>query len=209
MPAARPMTAPKGKARAADALPAKAQLTPDRWIDAATDVLVDEGIDHVRIDTLAAELGVTRGSFYWHFRDREELLRSVLEAWRARATEDLTARLEGAHRDPREQLRDVLSLPFRGRSAARAARIELAIRAWARRDEMARWAVDEADASRLAYIGQLFSSLGFGLAEARSRAALLYGFIVAESLSASLRMPAPQRDARNAIVERLLVQALA
>ena len=66
--------------------PLRSQLTPESWIDAATDVLVDQGIDHVRVDVLATRLGVTRGSFYWHFKDREELLRSVLKAWRERAT---------------------------------------------------------------------------------------------------------------------------
>lgn len=208
MPEPRPSPSAKARPRREGAA-GKGPLTPDRWIDAATEVLVCEGIDHVRVDTLAAELGVTRGSFYWHFRDREELLRAVLAAWRRRATEDLTARLESAHPDPREQIRDVLSLPFRGRAAARAARIELAIRAWARRDEMARHAVEEADAARLAYIGQLFSSLGFGLAEARSRAALLYGYVVAESLCACLRPAQAQRDARNLLVEKLLGQPVA
>jgi AcrR family transcriptional regulator len=115
-------------------------LTREDWVDAATGVLVDEGIDHVRVDVLAQQLEVTRGSFYWHFRDREELLRGVLQRWRETATENLTARLESAHADPREQLRDVISLPFRGRAAVRAARIELAIRAWARRDALARQA---------------------------------------------------------------------
>lgn len=197
---------PKPKARA-DAAAGKAQLTPDRWIDAAVDVLVDQGIDQVRVDTLAAALGVTRGSFYWHFRDRDELLRRVLEAWRAEATEQLTARLESAHPDPRQQIRDVLSLPFRGRAATRAARIELAIRAWARRDDMARFAVDEADAARLAYVSQLFSSLGFGLAEARSRAAMVYGLTIAESVSATLRLThKAQREARNAYVAELLMR---
>jgi AcrR family transcriptional regulator len=178
-------------------------LTPEAWVEAATEVLVDQGIDHVRVDVLAGELGVTRGSFYWHFRDREDLLRRVLAAWRERATEQLTARLERAHTDPREQMRDVISLPFRGRSAERAARIELAIRAWARRDETARAAVDEADASRIAYHVHLFSALGFERAEARSRAFLLYGYEVAESLLHRQGSP-EQRRARAAFVEKLL-----
>ncbi|MDO9093708.1 MAG: TetR/AcrR family transcriptional regulator [Rubrivivax sp.] len=182
-------------------------LTRETWTDAATEVLVDQGIDHVRVDVLARGLGVTRGSFYWHFRDREELLRSVLQAWRELSTEQLTARLASAHDDPRQQLRDVLSLPLRGRSAVRAARIELAIRAWARRDELARHAVDEADASRISYIAQVFSALGFAVAEARARAFLVYAFVVGESL-----MPGQgnttQRQDRGRLVEQLLQQTL-
>jgi AcrR family transcriptional regulator len=181
----------------------RASLTPDRWIEAATGVLIDQGIDSVRVDVLARALGVTRGSFYWHFRDREDLLRAVLQAWRQRATEQLTARLEGAHSDPREQLRDVISLPFRGRSAVQAARIELAIRAWARRDAMARAFVDEADAARISYIAQVFSSLGFAIAEARSRAFVAYSYVVTESLMSG-QGTAIQRDERARFVERLL-----
>jgi AcrR family transcriptional regulator len=182
-------------------------LTPEVWIEAATEVLVDEGIDHVRVDVLAGSLGVTRGSFYWHFRDREDLLRRVLQTWRERTTEQLTERLEGAGTDPREQLRDVLSLPFRGRAAARAARIELAIRAWARRDEMARQAVDEADASRIGYHAQVFSALGFSMAEARLRAFLMYSYEVGESLLHRQGSPL-HRQERSQFVERLLLQRL-
>lgn len=183
--------------------PARTQLTPEAWITAATEVLVDQGIDHVRVDVLAGELGVTRGSFYWHFRDREDLLRRVLAAWREQATEALTHRLEQAHADPREQLRDVISLPFRGRAAARAARIELAIRAWARRDALARHAVDEADASRIGYIAQVFSAMGCSITEARSRAFLLYTYVVGESLMPG-QGSAAQRGERARFVEQLL-----
>ena len=182
-------------------------LTPDRWTEAATDVLVDQGIDHVRVDLLARQLKVTRGSFYWHFKDREDLLRAVLQAWRLRATEQLTARLERAHDDPREQLRDLLSLPFRGRSAVRAARIELAIRAWARRDAMARAFVDEADSARVGYIAQVFSALGFGISEARARAQLLYSYEVAASLLSPQGSEA-QRQERASFIQRLLLQPL-
>ena len=200
-------TSRRSPAAAAPADADRTALTPQAWTDAATEVLVDQGIDHVRVDVLAKQLQVTRGSFYWHFRDREELLRSVLRAWREGATVQLTARLESAHTDPRQQLRDVLSLPLRGRSAVRAARIELAIRAWARRDELARHAVDEADASRIGYIAQVFSSLGFGVVEARSRAFLLYAFVVGESLMAN-QGSAAQRQERGRLVEQLLQQPL-
>jgi AcrR family transcriptional regulator len=203
-PAAVPI--PRRRARPATPV-AKTSLTPEAWIDAATDVLVDRGIDHVRVDILAGELKVTRGSFYWHFRDREDLLRRVLKAWGERATEQLTARLERAGSDAQAQLRDVISLPFRGRAAARGARIELAIRAWARRDEMARKAVDEADASRIAYHEAIFAALGFEADESRSRAFLLYSYEVAESLLHRQGTSA-QREERRGFVERLLQQPL-
>ena len=182
---------------------ARPTLTPDNWIEAATTVLVDQGIDHVRVDTLAGQLGVTRGSFYWHFRDREDLLRRVLQGWAERSTALLTRRLESARDDPREQLRDVISLPFRGRAAVKAARIELAIRAWARRDDMARQAVDEADASRIGYHAVVFQALGFDEAEARMRAFVLYSYEVAESLL-HRQGSADERQARRAFVERLM-----
>jgi AcrR family transcriptional regulator len=187
--------------------PARSALTPERWIEAATAVLVDQGIDRVRVDVLAQQLQVTRGSFYWHFRDRDDLLRRVLQAWREQATVQLTLRLESAHPDPRAQLRDVISLPSRGRAAQRAARIELAIRAWARRDAMARHAVDEADGARIAYIAQLFSALGFGVAEARWRAFAAYAYVVAESQIAA-PIAQLQRDGRDRFIERLLLQPL-
>ncbi|MBL8302337.1 MAG: TetR/AcrR family transcriptional regulator [Ideonella sp.] len=182
---------------------ARTALTPEVWIEAATEVLVDQGIDHVRVDVLAQQLEVTRGSFYWHFRDRDDLLARVLQAWREHTTEQLTQRLRRAGTDPAVRLRDLMSLPQRGRSAVRAARIELAIRAWARRDPTARQAVDEADASRMAYQVQVFTELGFTPDEARHRAFVLYGHQIAEAL---LQLPATaaERAERNRFVERLV-----
>ena len=186
---------------------ARTRLTPEAWIEAATAVLVDQGIDHVRVDVLAGQLQVTRGSFYWHFRDREDLLRRVLQAWRELSTVQLTKRLAGSRGDPREQLSDVISLPFRGRSAVRAARIELAIRAWARRDPMAQEAVDEGDAARIGYHTQIFQALGFKAAEAQMRGFLLYSYEVAESLM-SRQGSVAAKQARRVFVEKLVLQPL-
>jgi len=204
LPAAR---AARGRNPATPRVP-RAGLTPDDWVRAATQVLVDHGIDHVRVDVLAGELNVTRGSFYWHFRDREDLLRRVLQAWREEATVQLSKRLALARSEPRELLADVVTLPFRGRAAVRAARIELAIRAWARRDPMARQALEEADASRIGYHEALFRALGFSGQEAAHRAFLLYGYEVAESLMAAQGSEA-QRQARQRFVLQLVQQPLA
>ena len=205
-----PAAAPKRRRGATTTSAAAAEtprvpLTPDAWVEAATAVLVDQGIDRVRVDMLATQLGVTRGSFYWHFRDRDELLQRVLQRWRELATEQLTKRLETARDDPAQQLRDVVSLPFRGRAAARAARIELAIRAWARRDDKARQAVDEADARRLDHHTRIFEALGFAGDEAAMRGFLLYSYELAESLL-NRQGDAARKQARSAFVSRLVVQ---
>lgn len=182
---------------------ARSTLTPEAWIAAATDVLVDRGIDAVRVDVLAKTMEVTRGSFYWHFKDRETLLVAVLNAWRDGATEQVIRRFEGQTADPKALIGELISLPFRGRAAERAARVELAIRAWARRDALARQAVDEVDERRLSYIAQCFSALGFSIAEARARAFILYAYEVAESIL-SHQGTAAQKKERSALLQRLV-----
>lgn len=179
-------------------------LTTDDWIEQGMKLLVDAGVDSVRIDLIARELRVTRGSFYWHFKDRDDLLRRLLERWRHAATEQIIERFDRQRGDPRALIRDLLSLPFRGRSAVRAARLELAIREWARRDELARHALDDVDSRRISYIAQCFSALGFDIGEARARAFILYGYEVAESLLAA-QGNAAQKAERSALVERLLL----
>lgn len=185
----------------------RSTLTPEAWIAAATDVLIDRGIDAVRVDVLAKAMAVTRGSFYWHFKDREALLVAVLNAWRDGATEQVIQRFEGQQADPHTLIGELISLPFRGRAAERAARVELAIRAWARRDALARQAVDEVDARRLSYIAQCFSALGFRIGEARARAFVLYGYEVAESILSQQGTPAQKKE-RSALLQRLVTTRL-
>ena len=182
-------------------------LTPENWIDSAIELLVDHGVDAVRVDVLAKQIGVTRGSFYWHFKDRDDLLKSMLLAWRDAATEQIIKRFDNRHSDPRALIKELISLPFRGQRARRAASIELAIRGWARRDPMARQAVDEVDERRISYHAQVFSALGFPVAEARSRAFALYAYEVAESVLSNQGSDA-QKAERSALVERLILTPL-
>jgi AcrR family transcriptional regulator len=183
----------------------KVQLTPADWIKAATDVLVDKSIDAVRVDVLAKGLKVTRGSFYWHFQDRDDLLRQLLKSWRDAATEQIISRFERSGANPEALVRELASLPFRGQSAVSSASIELAIRAWARRDEMARQVVDEVDAKRLSYVSQCFVALGFGFQEAGMRAFLLYSYMISESLMRA-QGTETQRQQRREFVEKMLLE---
>lgn len=185
----------------------RGQFGPTEWIRAARRVLESRSIDSVRVEVLAKEMGVTKGSFYWHFKDREDLLRRMLSVWRDEATEQIIFRFENRGLSARELIRDLLTLPFRGASAKEAAATELAIRAWARRDDAARSVLDEVDAKRLTYISQCFRALGFGASESRSRAFALYSYELSESLL-SHQGTVKQKDDRRLFMEKLLLTPL-
>jgi AcrR family transcriptional regulator len=156
--------------------------TRESWIRAAIQVLTNSGIDSVRVDTLAKQLSITRGSFYHHFKSRDDLLQGLLEYWRQRATEDVIHRIQISSDDPAEQIINLVTLPLRGKRSAEAASIEISIRTWARRDDTARTAVTEVDKYRLAFIAKIFIQLGHPRQHAEDLADLIYAYLVAMSL---------------------------
>lgn len=115
------MQMPRTASSNASDVPSKTQLTPDDWIRAAAEVLVDKSVDAVRVEVLSKNLGVTRGGFYWHFKDRDDLLRQLLVWWRDTATEQIIDHFETRSIKPRELLRDLLLLPFHGEATKVAA----------------------------------------------------------------------------------------
>ncbi len=76
--------------------PERNQLQRFDWLQTALDIFVAEGIDAVRITRLANDLGVTRGSFYWHFQNREDLLHSLVSYWKDKNTAAITDSIEQA-----------------------------------------------------------------------------------------------------------------
>jgi AcrR family transcriptional regulator len=153
------------------------RLDADSWVRAALKLLAEQGIDGVRVEVLAKQLGVTKGSFYWHFADREALLDAMLSHWRRRATLAIIERLEAAHEPPNERLRHLIGLAFRAPRSAEGERIELAVRLWGRRHARVLSTLQEIDTLRLRYIARLFAEQGVDMAEATTRAILVYSFM--------------------------------
>ena len=85
-------------------MPPKSRLSREHWIEAALDALGEGGVGAVAVEPLAARLGVTKGSFYWHFPSREALLVAALERWEAMEQETVFGKLE-AISDPRARLK--------------------------------------------------------------------------------------------------------
>jgi len=157
---------------------AAATLDATAWIEAAMDMLAEGGVDAVRIDPLAKRLGVTRGSFYWHFKDRDALHQAMLKQWRKGASYAVGARIDSQTSAPDERLRQNLALPKSSPRSKRAAAIELAIRLWARRDKDAARAVAHIDHVRLNYYAKLYVETGLTQEQARERAFLFYAALM-------------------------------
>ena len=161
--------------------PKSPPLDRDAWIRGALSALADHGHGGLRVELLAKRLAVTKGSFYWHFRDRRDLLDAVLDRWKDGRIEDIrrqTTARPGGERDALLHTIDVYSASRNRRGLP----IELAIREWARHDSRAASVVEEVDAERLLCAERLFRSSGLGPDEARARSVLLYAYVFGFSL---------------------------
>src|SRR6266404_3720118 len=152
----------------------------ETWIEAGLAEIARSGVEGVRVEVLAKNLGVTKGGFYRRFRDRAALLDGMLQTWhtgRIAAIEKQT-RLDGA--SARERLRALITL-YSERMNTEGMAVELAIRQWARSDEAAA-AVASVDAARLQNVGQLYRAAGLPPEEADAQAFLFYCFVFGQSL---------------------------
>jgi AcrR family transcriptional regulator len=162
-------------------------LSADAWIEAALDVLAREGVESVRVEPLARLLGVTKGSFYWHFPDRKSLLESLLEHWEQSATGEVIESVEQISENPAERLRELTRLVFR-----HGGPLDRAVRAWASHDEGAASVVARIDAHRYTYVRTLFEAHGLDRETSAMRARLLYTSLVGEQHT-TLRLSRKQR----------------
>jgi len=156
-------------------------LTVDDWIAAANGLLASENVRGVQISALCLKLKVTKGSFYWHFSGREDLLRALLNSWRRRMTLNIANKLGRVATGAVSSLRAMLALPRKTFSAAGAA-IEMSIRDWGRREKLAHDALKEVDKIRLSSFERSFQGLGFSAREARLRAYVAYAIMMGDSI---------------------------
>lgn len=153
----------------------------DAWVEAGFAELAHAGVEGVRVEVLAKNLGVTKGGFYRRFADRAALLEAMLEAWRQGRIAAVAQQTSLDGQAPRERLRAVIQL-YSERLNPEGMAIELAIRQWARSDENAAAAVASVDAARLKHVGDLYRATGLAAEEADAQAFLFYCFIFGQSL---------------------------
>ncbi|MFF4853023.1 TetR/AcrR family transcriptional regulator [Streptomyces sp. NPDC001194] len=144
---------------------AKGRVTKEEWTAAALRALARGGLAAVAVDVLARELAVSRGSFYWHFENREALLVAALETWERRATAEVVTavREEG---DPWTRARMLFAVAL---GSEEIAGLEPALVAHTAHPAVAE-VVARVTRTRLDFLAEIFGGLGFGPQEARHRA---------------------------------------
>jgi len=181
----------------------RSQLDRGHWIESAIDVLAREGVSGLRVEGLAKRCGVTKGSFYWHFKDRQDLLAAVLEHWREGRIRDIEKTTSFTPGMERPQLHYAIEVYGASRNR-KGMSIELAVRDWARHDPQAAAVVEAVDLYRLDCTRKLFVAAGMSDAEAKSRSLLLYACVFGLSLMHYAHFDDHPDDLKRRIAERII-----
>jgi len=150
-------------------------LTRQDWITQGLKTLAASGVETVRIEPLAKSMRVTKGSFYWHFKNREDLLEAILQEWIKLQTNSIIEQVEAKGGNAANKLLHLFELAVQDDG-----RVETAIRAWAKNDANVCAFLAEVDQRRLNYTQELFLQIGFAPFEALVRARMAYYSLVGE-----------------------------
>ncbi|MFF8846298.1 TetR/AcrR family transcriptional regulator [Streptomyces sp. NPDC015127] len=155
-------------------MPAVARTPRARWIEAGLEALAQGGPDAVRVETLAARLGVTKGGFYGYFDGRPALLAEMLDEWERRCTREVLAQVGAEGGDAAEMIRRVGELTF----SEDFHRIDLAVRAWARHDEAVAARLRRIDNERMDFLRTMFGTFLTDPDEIEARSILAFGLAI-------------------------------
>ena len=184
----------------ADKLDKPSRLSAVDWANGAVDLIAESGVAAVAVEPLARRLGVTKGSFYWHFPSRDALLVAALERWEQEEQESVFGSLEAVS-DPRERLSQLFALvAHEVKSHIIYSELLKAL------DHPAvKPVIERVSKRRLDYLTASFRQAGLGRVDARHRARLAYaaytGFL---QLSLQLQQPRLDHDEFEAYVDHVM-----
>lgn len=171
----------------------RSRLSAGDWAEAALDLIAEQGVAAVAVEPLARRLGVTKGSFYWHFPSRDALLQAALERWEAFEEQELFGKLEAVP-DPAERLRSLFQM------VAREFKSHVVYSALLKAPDhpAVQPVIGRVSQRRLDYLTASFRQAGLGRTEARHRARLTYaayvGFLQLNLQLHQARMPQEEFD---------------
>ncbi len=178
----------------ADLPPGNIKVTREDWLQLALDILVSDGIGEVKVLKLADRLGVSRSSFYWYFKSRQDLCDALLDHWDATNTRAITSHAEA----PQPTITAAVAHLFRCfvDPDLFSPQLDFAIREWSRRSGPVRAILDRADERRVAALHAMFARHGYAEREAYVRARILY-YMQIGYYSLELSEPLSERLART------------
>jgi AcrR family transcriptional regulator len=183
------------------------RLSQKDWASAALDAIGRGGLAAVAVEPLAVRLGTTKGSFYWHFRNRDELITAAVQLWRQASTTSVIERLEAEGMPAAQRLRELFTRVFAPEAHTGA---DLALLADAAHPVVAP-ALEQVTKQRLDYVTMLFRELGLASQPARRRALFAYSAYLGQLQllrSAPDTLPEPA-SARTAYADEVLTMLLA
>ena len=175
------------------------RLTKEQWLAHGLTSLANDGFTSLKADKLVKSLGVSRGSFYWHFKNLADFHAAVVARWQTTSVTAVIQMLEESGEVPPQKLTKLISIAVRSEPA-----LERAIRAWALNDAKVKQAVQDADSQCLGYLQQLLEEIGIDEQTAAVRARLIYGGYVGQVMLGD-----PLSDAQQTgIIEELIELAV-
>lgn len=169
---ARRHNAPEADSAIDGAKTSSVRTAREDWLHTAMDTLISDGVEKVKVLTIAQKLNSSRSSFYWFFKSRKDLLDQLLEAWKSKNTQSLVERAERPAKSITEAVLNIFECW--ADEELFDTRLDFAVREWARRSGSVRRALDKADDQRLNAISQMFVRHGYDPHEAVIRARTLY-----------------------------------
>ena len=173
-----------------DSMKTSDSLTREAWISGAWDMLGETGLDGVRVEPLAKNLGVTKGSFYWHFKDRQELLDALLDRWFAIWDDQMSPDIDG-NGTAADRIWALIESVIRRTTRSQT----ISLRLLSHKDPDVALRIEERDAQRLAFLMQRLKEIGFSHEEARVRGQLYQAIMTGEFLRSG-GFPLDERLAR-------------
>lgn len=145
------------------------------WIEAGFQLLAKGGIDSVRVDRISKKIGLTRGSFYWHFKSRAVFLDAMLELWHQKGTHDIISLVEQEKSNPNKRLSSLLNLTTKNPGPKYGGKYtEMAIRIWGSTHAGAAKVIRQVDTDRVAYVNKLLLEMHVEPALASMLAEIIY-----------------------------------
>ena len=157
----------------------QASKTREDWVRAGLAVLQERGVAGVKVVHVAQRLGVTSGSFYWHFTDLPDLLDSLLDYWEHELTDSIIVAAKAFPGTPRDRILNLMLQVI----AEDAATVDQAISVWSRSDPAVREVYDRTLGKRFEFASWMFRQAGFRGREATTRGRLMVTYLMGESTS--------------------------